>query len=453
MTFVESEVVELKQCYVEDIRKEVIAFANTLGGTIYVGVEDDGSICGIDDYNFLVQRIANNLRDNIRPDVTMFVSYELLNVDGKQILRVRVQSGTNKPYYLEAKGMRPSGVYVRQGTCSAPASNEAIRMMIKDTDGDSYEDKRSLEQALTFNSANRVFARKGLEFGRQQMQSLGIIDSNDLFTNLGLLLSDQCPHIIKAAIFRDKTQNQFQSRKEFTGSLFKQLEEAYNYIDMANNLRSTINGLYRTDKQDYPKAAVREALLNSIVHRDYGIGASTLISIYLNRMEFVSIGGLVNGVSLEDVLLGVSACRNPKLANIFYRLDLIEAYGTGLQKINSNYSNYVFKPEFIATQGAFKVVLPNTNEQATDEDSNNVANEQVVREKQAPYGYIDYTLKVLELIEATPGISRNEIATDLKLSASKAVRILKALREDGLVYVMGNSRNIRYFRTSKPKVD
>lgn len=449
MTFVESEIVELKQCYVDDIRKEVIAFANTLGGTIYVGVEDDGSICGIDDSNFLIQRIANNLRDNIRPDVTMFVSYEVLREDDKTILAVKVQSGTNKPYYLDSKGMRPSGVYVRQGTCSAPASSEAIRTMIKATDGDSYEEKRSLEQALTFNSANQIFANKGLEFGRQQMQSLGIIDSNGLYTNLGLLLSDQCPHIIKAAIFRDKTQNQFQSRKEFGGSLFKQLEDAYAYIDMANNLRSTIDGLYRKDKQDYPKAAVREALLNSIVHRDYGIGASTLISIYLNRMEFVSIGGLVNGVSLEDVLIGVSACRNPKLANIFYRLDLIEAYGTGLQKINSSYADYAFNPEFIATQGAFKVVLPNTNEQELNEENTNGSNKQVVREKQAPYGYIDYTAKVLHLIEATPGISRNEIALDLNLSASKAVRILKGLREEGLVYVMGNSRNIRYFRTSK----
>lgn len=312
-------------------------------------------------------------------------------------------------------------------------------------DGYNYEDKRSLDQMLTFDSAKRVFANKGLEFGRQQMQSLGIIDCNGLYTNLGLLLSDQCPHIIKAAIFRDKTQNQFQSRREFTGSLLKQLDDAYAYIDMTNNLRSTIDGLYRTDKQDYPKAAIREALLNSIVHRDYGVSASTLISVYLDRMEFVSIGGLVNGVALEDVLIGVSACRNPKLANIFYRLDLIEAYGTGLQKINSSYDSYGCKPNFVVTNGAFKVVLPNTNEQ----EPQLPAKAETVQEAQATYGYVDYDKKVLKLIEAKPGIARTEIAAELKLSASKAVRILKGLRENGLVYVMGNSRNIRYFRTTK----
>lgn len=309
----------------------------------------------------------------------------------------------------------------------------------------SYEDKRSLEQDLTFDSAKHIFVNKGFEFGRQQMQSLGMIDSNGLYTNLGLLLSDQCPHIIKAAVFRDKTQNQFQSRREFTGSLLKQLDDAYAYIDMTNNLRSTIDGLYRTDKQDYPKAAIREALLNSIVHRDYGVSASTLISVYLNRMEFVSIGGLLNGVALEDVLIGVSACRNPKLANIFYRLDLIEAYGTGLQKINSSYDSFGCKPNFIVTNGAFKVVLPNTNEQ----DEIVPAKEMVVKEAQSVYGYVDYDKNVLKLIEAKPGIARTEIAAELKLSASKAVRILKILREEGLIYVMGNSRNIRYFRTSK----
>lgn len=445
MHFVESDIIELKERYVDDIRKEAIAFANTLGGTIYVGVRDDGSIAGIENTNFVIKQIANNLRDTVRPDITMFVSYEILQEQEKEIISVKVQSGTNKPYYLDSKGMRPSGVYVRQGTCCAPASTDAIRAMIKDADGDTYEDKRSLEQDLTFISANNIFAKKGLDFGKQQMQSLGIIDSNGLYTNLGLLLSDQCPHIIKAAIFRDKTQNQFQGRKEFTGSLFKQLDDAYAYIDMANNLRSTIEGLYRTDKQDYPKAAVREALLNSIVHRDYGISASTLISIYLNRMEFVSIGGLVNGVSLEDVLIGVSACRNPKLANIFYRLDLIEAYGTGLQKINSSYDKYDCKPNFIATQGAFKAVLPNTNEQ----DELVAANVEAVREPQSNYGFVDYNKRVLELIEQKPGITRNEIASALNLSASKAVRILKVLRENGLIYVMGNSRNICYFRGRK----
>lgn len=445
MTFVESAITELKECYVEDIRKEVIAFANCSGGTIYVGVRDDGSIAGLEDTNFVMQQIANSLRDNVRPDVTMFVGYEIIHEAEKTILAVRVQAGTNKPYYLEAKGMRPSGVYVRQGTCCAPASRDAIRAMIKNTDGDCYEEKRSLEQELTFRVAGRVFANKGIEFGKQQMQSLGLMDNNGLFTNLGLLLSDQCPHIIKAARFSDNTQNRFQGRREFSGSLFKQLEDAYAYIDMANDLRSTIKGLYRIDKQDYPKAALREALLNSIVHRDYGVGASTIISIYANRMEFVSIGGLVEGVSLEDVLIGVSACRNTKLANIFYRLDLIEAYGTGLQKINSNYEEYGCKPEFIVTPGAFKVILPNTNEQEENVPTEVLA----VKEQSATYGYVDYDIKVLELIEAKPGIGRSEIASVLNLSASKAVRLLKGLREAGLIYVMGNSRNICYFRTTK----
>ncbi len=446
MLFVENFNTELKECYVEDIRKEVIAFANSLGGTIYVGVRDDGSLAGIDDCNFVMQQISNNLRDSIRPDVTMFVSYEILSIEGRNIIAVRIQSGTNKPYYLESKGMRPSGVFVRQGTSCAPATSEAIRNMIKDTDGDAYEDKRSLEQDLTFTVAKDIFAKRNLKFGAQQMQSLGIVDANGLYTNLGLLLSDQCPHIVKAAIFRDKTQNNFQDRKEFTGSLFKQLDDAYAYIDMSNHLRSTIKGLYRIDSQDYPKEALREALLNSLVHRDYGLSSSTLISIYADRIEFVSIGGLVKGVCIEDVLLGVSACRNPKLANIFYRLDLIEAYGTGLQKINSSYATCNAKPQFLVTPGAFKAILPNINEIPAADEKEPVTRRTMIKEIPAPYGFVNVENEVLQLIEANPGISRSEIAFKLTLSASKAVRLLKSLREKGLVSAVGNSRNIRYYR-------
>ena len=107
------------------------------------------------------------------------------------------------------------------------------------------------------------------------------------------------------------------------------MNDAYAFIDLHNQTRATFDQLRRIDVRDYPEVAVREALLNALVHRDYAFSASTLISIYTDRLEFTTIGGLPTGVSLADVLLGLSVCRNPKLANVFYRLELIEAYGTG----------------------------------------------------------------------------------------------------------------------------
>ena len=162
MLFQESETVELKGIVVEDIKKEVIAFANSAGGTVYVGVTDDGSVVGVDSPDQAIQQVANMVRDSIKPDVTMFVRYEAKQVDGKMILSVEVQRGTDRPYYLAKKGLRPEGVYVRQGTSSVPATDAAIRRMIKDTDGDSFENMRSLEQELTFEATREEFQSRKL---------------------------------------------------------------------------------------------------------------------------------------------------------------------------------------------------------------------------------------------------------------------------------------------------
>ena len=293
MLFQESETVELKGIVVEDIKKEVIAFANSAGGTVYVGVTDDGSVVGVDSPDQAIQQVANMVRDSIKPDVTMFVRYEAKQVDGKMILSVEVQRGTDRPYYLAKKGLRPEGVYVRQGTSSVPATDAAIRRMIKDTDGDSFENMRSLEQELTFEATREEFQSRKLAFDQPQMKTLGILNTDGIYTNLGLLLSEQCAHTVKAAVFEGTDQSVFRDRQEFSGSLLKQLNNVYEFIDRRNQVHSTFDKLRRIDERDYPEVAIREALLNSLVHRDYSFRASTLISIYSDRIEFTTIGGLV----------------------------------------------------------------------------------------------------------------------------------------------------------------
>lgn len=312
MIFQESETVELKAIMVEDIKKEIIAFANCKGGKLYIGVQDDGTVSGLDNPDETSLQISNMVRDAIKPDLTMFLHHETITVGDKKIVAVDIQQGTERPYYIAKKGLRPEGVYVRQGYSSVPATNTAIRRMIKETDGDYFEEMRSLEQNLTFESAKKIFAERNVKFGLTQMKTLGIVTQDGVYTNLGLLLSDQCVHTIKAAVFQGTTQREFKDRKEFSGSLFEQMDEAYEFIDFRNQTHATFDKLYRIDRRDYPEIAVREALLNLLVHREYSFRASTFISLYADRLEFTSIGGLVNGVSLKDVTMGISVCRNAK---------------------------------------------------------------------------------------------------------------------------------------------
>ena len=289
MTFQESETLELKEIVVEDIKKEIIAFANSAGGTLYVGVADNGRVVGVDNPDTVTQQISNMVRDSIKPDVTMFIRYDTKVVDGKQIVAVEIQRGTE----------RPEGVYVRQGTSSVPATTTAIRRMIKDTDGDSFEAMRSLEQNLTFRATTKEFEARNIAFEAPQMKTLGVLNTDGIYTNLGLLLSEQCTHTVKAAVFEGTDQSIFRDRQEFTGSLLQQMNEGYEYIDRRNQVRSTFDKLRRIDTRDYPEVAIREALLNSLVHRDYSFSASTLISVYDDRIEFTSIGGLPAGVSVS----------------------------------------------------------------------------------------------------------------------------------------------------------
>lgn len=438
MRFRETEIVELKSIVMDDIKKEIIAFANCEGGTVYVGVADDGKVLGVENADECALQISNMVRDAVKPDVTMFIHYETLECDGKAVVAVNIQRGTNRPYYLAKKGLRPEGVYVRQGYSSVPATDTAIRQMIKETDGDSFENMRSINQALTFEATKKEFEKRNVVFGQPQMQTLKIVSADGIHTNLGLLLSEQCPHTIKVAVFEGINQNVFKDRREFSGSLMQQLNEVYDYIDFHNQTHATFRKLLRIDTRDYPEVAVREALLNTLVHRDYSFRASTLISIYDDRIEFVSIGGLLPGLELDDLMMGVSVCRNPYLANVFYRLQLIEAYGTGMKKIMGAYANALVQPKIKTTNNAFKIILPNVN------FTPKAAEVHKDFEKAADLALDSNEEKVLQFLREHLMITRKETQTLLEVSQSTAGRILKAMVDSGRIKQIGGSRTTRY---------
>ena len=166
----ETENIEFKAQFTEEIYKEVIAFANTDGGVVFVGIDNDGNAVGLTDVDQEYTRITNGIRDAIVPDVTMFVRF---SIQDNKVVRIAVSEGTNKPYYLKGKGLKPSGVYVRQGTSSVPASSEQIRWMIKESDGDVFEEMRSMEQDLSFEAAANAFKKYGVPFARKSIVPLG----------------------------------------------------------------------------------------------------------------------------------------------------------------------------------------------------------------------------------------------------------------------------------------
>lgn len=444
MLFRESETVELKEVVVDDIKKEIIAFANCDGGKLYIGVRDDGTVIGLDNADSVSLQISNMVRDAIKPDITMFLHYETIVENGKNVVVVDIQRGTDRPYYLAKKGMRPEGVYVRQGYSSVPATDTAIRRMIKETDGDRFEAMRCLNQDLTFEATKKEFELRKTDLGPQQMRTLKLIDQDGLYSNLALLLSDQCVHTIKVAVFQGTDQTIFKDRREFTGSLMQQMNEVYDFIDFRNQTRATIEKLYRVDVRDYPEVAVREALLNLLVHRDYSFSASAFISIYEDRIEFVSIGGLMPGIDLEDVMVGISVCRNQDLANVFYRLHLIEAYGTGMGKIMNAYESMQVKPVIETTKNAFKIILPNINAKYETENATVKTKSGTPVMVHTEKKLSDEEEKILEYARKHGAITRNDVIGLLEVSASTAARVIRKMVKTNLLEQKGKARNTHY---------
>ena len=436
----ESEKIEYKETFTPEIYKEVIAFANTEGGIIYIGVNDEGNPTGLENIDDIYTRITNGIRDGILPDVTMFVKYTLAD---DRIIRIEIAEGSCKPYYLKGKGLKPSGVYVRQGASSVSASPEQIRQMIKTTDGDEFETFRSVEQELTFEQAKDVFEKNGIDFSEKKYFRLGIKNpESDLYTNLGLIISDQCYHTVKIAVFSDEDNTVFQDKKEFSGSVFKQLEEAYEYLRLCNQNHAVISGLEREDHWDYPEAALREALLNALIHRDYSYSGSIIININRKELEVVSIGGLMPGISQEDIRNGISLSRNLKLSEIFHRLRFIEAYGTGIRRIYSLYKNCRRHPELMITQNSFRIVLPNMNTAGeeiteTEERSEKAENSVKISKQQE---------MILEYLSEHSEMSSEEVRELLNIRETRAYVIMKQLADAGLIGITGRGKTRRYFK-------
>ncbi len=420
------------------ISKEIVAFANTEGGELYIGIRDDGSVSGVADPDDVMTRISNLAADTIRPSIMPFIQIRSEEMDGKQVIRTTVSVGSERPYYLAREGLRPKGVYVRRGSACIPLNETGIRQMILETSGKSYEESRSLEQELTFDSLVREFESRNLEFGPSQKKTLKMVGSDGLYTNLALLLSDQCHHTIKVAIFQGRDNTIFRTRKEFDGSLLKQLNEAYEYLDVFNGTQASIDRLRRTDRRDYPAEAVREALLNSIIHRDYLFSGSTIINLYSDRMEFISLGGLTSGISMEAVFLGVSQSRNPNLAAVFYRLGLVESYGTGVRKIIKLYEGYTRRPIFRTAEGAFSVEMFNQNEKVK-EYSDSVSEVEMF-----------YTAdRAMELARKQGHVSRKEIETLYECGTTKAYSILMELCRSGKLVQRKNGNRTIYIPVHK----
>lgn len=385
---------ELKRELIDDVKKEIIAFLNTKGGHIYVGVNDDGTL-----YEpFLKRRqddssliLSSWLQESFFPLPSTLISFGF-NEDG--VLVIEVSEGSNKPYYLREKGPKPSGVYKRVGTSIRKCSDDEILKMIMESNHYVYESDISEEQELSFKYLERVFEDRKIPFDNKTLLGLGLLNSKGKYTNLGLLLSDQSPVAVKVAEY-DNEMN-FKVKKTFTGSLLKVLNDTQEQAERLNDVSAIIDGKSwkRIETRSYPEKSLREIILNAFCHTDFFIRSNIKVEFYKDKAKITSPGGLYK-TTLEDILKGVQTYRNERLVHLLDKLGYIENFGTGIPRTIEAYYGTGKEPSFYDSENFFMVYLPNLNYSNDAQDQiNDQINDQIS----------DIGLEILKIIQNNPGI-------------------------------------------------
>lgn len=302
-----------------------------------------------------------------------------------------------------------------------------------------FEEMRTVSQELSFDEAERTFKRYKVDFSEEKYIALGLRNiHDDQYTNLAMILSDQCQHTTKIAVFGDESNTTFKDAKEFGGSIFKQLEDSYAYLSLCNRTAATFKGLERVELPDYPEEALREALLNALIHRDYSYSGSIIINVNDSCIEFISIGGLLSGLSADDIRSGISQPRNRKLAEIFHRLRLIESYGTGIRKIYALYKDHIAQPRIEVTPNTFKLALPNMNANAE------IAEAAPVAPKKMHVMMTPQMKTVIDYLSEYGEMSDEDLQELLNIKKTRAYLLARQMNEDGLIDIIGRGAGKKY---------
>ena len=354
----ENENIEFKELYTENIYKEIVAFLNSGSGTIYIGYNDNGELIGLENVKETEEKISNGIRGKIVPDCSVFVSINNATLDNKDYIIINVSKGVNI-YSLKDKGII-KGTYIRNGSCSMPATEETVKQMIIKNSNITFETSVANNQNLTFNYIREAFMGINIDINNKNiMKNLFMVDNNGNYTNLALLLSDQNPYTVKVATYQSVNKTNFLDRKEFGGSLLEVYDKTLSYLKINSATYGLIDSSIREDIEEYPEFILREIILNSLIHRDYSVLTSNIINIYKDdSIEFISYGSLYGNITIEDVLAGLSTSRNPHLQSIFMRLKRVEAIGSGLRRVNSYYKSKNLDFLVNALPSSFVVRLP-----------------------------------------------------------------------------------------------
>ncbi len=345
LKMIESDTTELKRELTDKLEKEIVAFLNTKGGDVLIGVDDNGKVVGILDADQIQLTIADRIRTNILPSCLGLFEVYVEEIDDKHIVHIRVSAGSEKPYYLKKYGMSPIGCYLRVGSSVKQMEPSMIDRLFASRTRNSLRNipsPRLVEHK--FAQLKIYYEEKGLTVNDSFLRNLDLFTPNGEINYIGYLLADENSVSFKVAKFAGTNKNELIENEEYGYcSILKATQKILDKLDIENKTFTSVSGAaQRQERKMIDSRALREALINAVVHNDYTREVSPVVEIYSDHLSIVSYGGLVDGLSEEDFFNGRSMPRNRELMRIFRDMKLVEHLGTGMGRILSAYDKSIF---------------------------------------------------------------------------------------------------------------
>ena len=430
---IETNNVELKRELNDKFEKEVVSFLNSKGGHIFIGINDDGSTYGVDNSDELQLIIKDRIKDKIAPSPIGFFEIISEERDNKNILHIIIASGNEKPYYLKKYGMCPQGTFVRIGSSCVQLTEKQIFDLYSKRTRTSLINIISPIQDLTFTQLRIYYDEIGYQFTSNTYKQFHFQLETGEYNYLAYLLSDQNALVFNVGKFKGNNVVELEEIKSYSNqSLIKTTNEIVDYIDKQNKTFTTITSSKRKEEKLFDSIAMREALINALVHSDYTYENTPTFRIFDDHIDIISVGGIPKGLEQEEFLSGYMSPKNPQLMKIFRDLGFVEHMGTGIIRILSKYdkSIFTFSTNFI------KVSIP------FNKTGNDMANSKI------PKNVTKRQSKIMELIDQHTNITQDEIASIIGVSRYTIIREIKDLEEKNYLYRVGSNK-IGYWKINK----
>lgn len=421
---------EFKMKLNDTLEKEVIAFLNTDGGNIFIGVDDEGNINELNNIDLLQRTI----KDNIMPSTQGLYDVVVREKNEKKYIQVVVAKGNQRPYYLKGMGMTPDSCFIRVGSAVESMNQETILNLFSNRARHSLKNIKSPMKELEFKTLKIYYEEKGFEINDNFLKKLDLYTEDKEFNYMAYLLSDNNHVSVQFAKYDgDDVYNLIENEDYGFCSLVKITDNILNKIKLENKTFTKIETRRKEIKRfDYD--AVKELVTNALVHNDWSNGYTPKFEIFDNKLVISSNGGIQEGVTQEEFLKGFSNPRNPELMRIFRDLDFVEQLGTGIQRVLKTYKENIF--EFFPNH--IRVTIPFNN------------NEFMIKEKNMAYtstkrndSFEELSAlqnSMLKLIMDNPTITQDELARLLDVNKKTITRNFKILVENKYIERIGINR-------------